>query len=72
MLYGKKLTVIGIMLIVFAWFSALEIPEEAHKDFRRLVRASGGALSHTPNFRDLYFEMSAKRRLLQNIYIGAT
>jgi hypothetical protein len=67
---GLPLTVIGIALIVIAWSSAAGIPEAANRDFDRLVQASGG-MSHTANFPDVYKQMCANRRILQNFYIGA-
>ena len=70
-MFGKILTLIGCLLLVWAWISAGGIPKAAHQDFGRLVQSEGGLASHTPDFPSTYKQMSANRRLLQNLYIGA-
>jgi uncharacterized membrane protein len=71
MKFAKVVTFVGIALLVLAWVLAAFIPSEAEKDFDRLVVAAGGRFSSTPNFPDIYKQMSANRRMLQNFYIGA-
>jgi hypothetical protein len=71
MKFARIATFTGIGLLVFAWLTAGFIPDQARHDFDRLVRAAGGSLSHTPTFPDTYIQMSANRRLLQNVYLAA-
>ena len=70
MSFGKKLTITGTVLVFWAWWNAGGIPAEAHRDFDRLVQANAGRMSHTPDFPDVYKQMSADRRILQNVYVG--
>ncbi|MDD4872433.1 MAG: hypothetical protein PHR77_17930 [Kiritimatiellae bacterium] len=67
---GRILAVIGIILVTAALFSAKSIPGEANKDFDRLVRQSGGVMTHGQGFPDTYRQMCANRRMLQNVYVG--
>jgi hypothetical protein len=67
---SRVLAIIGIILIVAALFSAKSIPVEANKDFDRLVRQSGGVMTHGQGFPDTYRQMSANSRMLQNVYVG--
>ena len=69
--FAKTATFTGIGLLIFAWVTAGFIPNQGRSDFDRLVRASGGQLSHTPTFPDTYIQLSAQRRMLQNFYIAA-
>jgi hypothetical protein len=69
--FAKTATFTGIGVLIFAWLTAGFIPNQGRSDFDRLVRASGGQLSHTPTFPDTYIQLSAQRRMLQNFYIAA-
>jgi hypothetical protein len=66
------LLALGALLVVVAFFAAGLIPQQAHRDFDRLVQSMGGGMSHTPNYPDVYRQMSANRRLLQNAYVGGS
>jgi hypothetical protein len=67
---NKVLIIIGIILVIAALFSAKTIPGEANKDFDRLVRQSGGVITHGQGFPDAYKQMSSNSRILQNFYVG--
>jgi hypothetical protein len=67
---SRLIAVVGLVLIVAAFFAARSIPREANKDFDKLVRESGGVMTHGAGFPDTYRQMSSNRRLLQNFYIG--
>jgi hypothetical protein len=67
-----QLLAAGAILVVIAFFAAALVPAQAHRDFDALVRSMGGGMSHTPNYPDVYRQMSADRRLLQNAYVGGT
>jgi type IV secretory pathway component VirB8 len=60
----------GIVLLLIALVTASVIPLRAHDDFGVLVQAQGGGMSHTANYPDVYRQMSAQRRMLQNAYVG--
>jgi hypothetical protein len=66
------LLAIGALLVVVAFFAAGLIPQQAHRDFDRLVVSMGGGMSHTPTYPDVYRQMSANRRMLQNAYVGGS
>ena len=69
--FAKVVTFLGIGLLVLAWVSAAFIPSQANGDFDSFVRGAGGSVSHTVNFPDVYKQMGANRRMLQNFYVGA-
>jgi hypothetical protein len=69
--FAKTVTLIGMVVLVFAWVTAGFIPNQARSDFDRLVNASGGAMTHTPTFPDTYIQLCAQRRMLQNLYFAA-
>lgn len=69
--FGRKLTTAGVVLLVWAFWNATDIPAEANNDFSRLIQAVGGGMSHSAEFPDVYKRMSADRRFLQNLYVGA-
>ena len=68
--FAKLLTLIGAVLIVIAWIVAASIPADAHADFDLLVRRAG-SLTHTVSFPDVYKQMCANSRMLQDFFVGA-
>lgn len=68
---AAAMVVTGAVLVVLALFAAGRIPQQAHSDFDRLVVAHG-SLAHTPNYPDVYRQMSATTRMLQNAYVGGS
>jgi hypothetical protein len=64
--------VAGAVLIAIAFTQAALIPHRAHDDFSALIQAHGGGMTHTATYPDTYRLMSANRRMLQNVYLGAS
>jgi hypothetical protein len=60
----------GALLMLVAYLQASTIPLQAHDDYGVLIRAQGGSLSHSANYPDVYRQLSANRRMLQNVYLG--
>jgi hypothetical protein len=71
MKFGNVLILTGVILIVIAWVSATCIPSAAYQDFNKFVNSQGGTFTSSANFPDIYRQMSAQRRMLQNFYVGA-
>ncbi|MFX0201617.1 MAG: hypothetical protein ACFFCW_36340 [Candidatus Hodarchaeota archaeon] len=71
----KKLAItitgIGVALLLIALISATRIPWAANKDFDRWLESTRHRVSYTPGFPDVYKQICANRRILQNFYIGA-
>jgi len=72
MRFAKIVTFIGIGLLVLAWVLAAFIPSQANEDLASFNQVPGSGLSQSANFPEMYKQMSANCRMLQNFYIGAT
>jgi hypothetical protein len=70
--FARSLVVIGAVLVLLAYFSTAGIPSAARDDFAKLLKDSGGSLSHTPTFPDTFMQMGHQRRMIQNFYLGAS
>ena len=68
--FGKMLTLVGVILVIFAWVSATRIPSAADEDFSSFTSSAGNPSIRTVNFPDVFKQMSAQCRMLQNFYVG--
>jgi len=66
---GSILIVVGVVMILLAMLLAMFIPWSAHKDWDRFTKAYGRVRA-TPDYPSVYRQMSAQRRMLQNLYLG--
>ena len=68
--FGKILALIGVTLVIFAWASATSIPNAANEEFRNFASGSDDPTTRSASFPELFKQMSAQRRMLQNFYVG--